>query len=58
MISSRLPPTRIAPFQLADGAPVKLTTENGRTFLNVSRPMIDPMATVVVVEFEGAQVQK
>src|SRR5712692_2475502 len=37
-------------YQLADGADVKLTSENGRTFLNVARPILDPMATVVVVE--------
>jgi alpha-L-fucosidase len=45
-------------YQLADNAPVKVTTENGRTFLNVSRPILDPMATVVVVEFEGERVQR
>ena len=45
-------------YQLADGAPVKITTENGRPFLNVSRPMLDPMATIVVVEIEGENVQR
>jgi alpha-L-fucosidase len=44
-------------YQLADGAPVKITTENGHPFLNVSRPMLDPMATTVVVEIEGENVQ-
>jgi len=56
-----LPPMRNAvkrAYQLADGAPVKLTTETGRTFLNVDRPILDPMATVVVVEIEGDRVQK
>ena len=37
---------------------VKITTENGRTFLNVSRPMLDQMATIVVVEIEGEDVQR
>ena len=45
-------------YQLADGAPVKITTENGRPFLNVSRPMLDQMATIVVVEIEGENVQR
>ena len=30
-----------------------MKTENGRTYLNLERPIFDPMATVVVVEFEG-----
>lgn len=45
-------------YQLADGAPVKITTEGGRSFLNVDRPMLDPMATVVVVEIEGEKVER
>jgi alpha-L-fucosidase len=45
-------------YQLADGAPVKITTEGGRSFLNVDRPMLDPMATVVVVEIEGERVER
>jgi alpha-L-fucosidase len=45
-------------YQLADGAAVKITSENGRTFLNVTGPILDPMATVVVVEFAGARVQR
>jgi alpha-L-fucosidase len=45
-------------YQLADGAPVKTTSQDGRTFLNVDRPILDPMATVVVVEFEGDRVQR
>lgn len=40
-------------YQLADGAPVQTGTEAGRTTLDVKRPILDPMATVVVVEFEG-----
>jgi alpha-L-fucosidase len=45
-------------YQLANGAAVKLTAENGRTYLNVDRPILDPMATVVVVEFDGDRVQR
>src|SRR5438552_1957269 len=45
-------------YQLADGAPVKTTSQDGRTFLNVDRPILDPMATVIVVEFEGDRVQR
>ena len=45
-------------YRLADGAPLELKSENGRTSFNMERPMIDPMATVVVVEFEGERVQR
>jgi alpha-L-fucosidase len=45
-------------YQLADGAAVKVTSENGRTFLNIDRPMLDPMATTVVVEIDGGRVQR
>src|SRR5215468_5981096 len=40
-------------YQLADAAAVKITTENGRTYLNIDRPILDPMATTVVVEIDG-----
>ena len=40
-------------YRLADKAPVDLKMENGRAVLNLERPIFDPMATVVVVEFEG-----
>jgi alpha-L-fucosidase len=43
-------------YRLADKAPVEMKTENGRTFLNLERPIFDPMATVVVVEFDGDKV--
>jgi alpha-L-fucosidase len=55
-----LPPMRNAikrAYFLANGAPVELKTENDKTFLNIVRPIIDPMATVVVVEFDGESVQ-
>jgi alpha-L-fucosidase len=45
-------------YRLADGAPVATTVENGRTSLSVPRPILDPMATVVVVEIEGGAVKQ
>jgi alpha-L-fucosidase len=45
-------------YRLADKAPIQMKTENGRTYLTLDRPIFDPMATVVVVEFEGARVQR
>lgn len=45
-------------YRLADKAPIALKTENGRTTFDMSRPMLDPMATVVVVEYEGTRVEK
>ena len=43
-------------YRLADKAPIDMKTENGRTVLNIERPIYDPMATVIVVEFEGTKV--
>jgi alpha-L-fucosidase len=45
-------------YRLADKAPVQLKTEHGRTSFTLERPMLDPMATVVVVEFAGERIQK
>jgi alpha-L-fucosidase len=45
-------------YRLADHTPIDLKLENGKTTFNMERPMLDPMATVVVVEFEGNRVQK
>ena len=46
-------------YRLADKAPVDLKTgDAGRTSFTLERPMLDPMATVVVVEFEGTKVEK
>jgi alpha-L-fucosidase len=45
-------------YQLADGRPVESKVEDGRTLLQVARPIVDPMATVVVVEIEGDRVQR
>jgi alpha-L-fucosidase len=44
-------------YRLADHAPVELATQNGKTTITLERPMLDPMATVVVVEFEGPRVE-
>jgi alpha-L-fucosidase len=43
-------------YQLADGRPVEVKVEGGRTLLQVARPMVDSMATVIVVEFEGDRI--
>jgi hypothetical protein len=45
-------------FQLADGRPVEVKTEGGRTLLSVARPIVDPMATVIVVELDGERVER
>jgi alpha-L-fucosidase len=43
-------------YRLMDKAPVTVKTESGRTSLTIESPMPDPMATVVVVEFEGERI--
>jgi alpha-L-fucosidase len=43
-------------YHLNGGAAVKTTVEKGQTFLHLERPILDPTATVVVVEFEGQSV--
>jgi len=45
-------------YQLADGKPVEVKQEGDKRHLVISRPIVDPMATVVVVEIEGNQVEK
>jgi len=45
-------------YRLADKAPVDMKTENGRTVLNIERPIFDPMATVIVVEIDGDKVER
>jgi alpha-L-fucosidase len=45
-------------YRLADAAPIETKVENGRTSLNIVRPILDPMATVVVVEFEGDKIER
>jgi len=44
-------------YRLADGAPVELKKENGKAFLVIERPILDPMATVVVVEVAGNRIE-
>jgi alpha-L-fucosidase len=51
-----LPPMKNAvkrAYRLADGVAVETKTEGGKTFLDIPRPILDLMATVVVVEMEG-----
>ena len=43
-------------YRLADGVPVDMKVDGGRTYLNIERPILDPMATVVVVEIDGDKV--
>jgi len=45
-------------YLLANHAPVETRRENGRTLLVMERPIFDPMATVVVVEFDGTKVER
>ena len=45
-------------YLLADGTPVQTTSEGGRTSLHIVRPILDPMATVVVVEIDGGSVAR
>ena len=45
-------------YRLVDRTPIKVKTENGRTLLDIERPIPDPMATVIVVEFDGDRVQR
>ncbi|HXI26821.1 MAG TPA: alpha-L-fucosidase, partial [Vicinamibacterales bacterium] len=45
-------------YRLADKKPVAMKTEGGRTLLDIERPMLDPMATVVVVEIDGERVER
>ncbi len=56
-----LPPMKNAikrAYQLADGKPVEVKDTNGRHELVLSRPIVDPMATVIAVEIEGQNVQQ
>jgi alpha-L-fucosidase len=45
-------------YYLAGGKPVEVKEENGRRQLIVPRPIVDPMATVIVIEIEGGQVER
>ncbi len=45
-------------YQLADGKPVEVKQDGDKRELVIERPIVDPMATVVVLEIEGNQVEK
>jgi alpha-L-fucosidase len=45
-------------YELAGGKTVQIKEENGRRQLVVNRPILDPMATVIVVEIEGEHVER
>ncbi len=45
-------------YRLADKAPVELKREAGRVNFTLERPVLDPMATVIVVEYEGNSVAR
>jgi alpha-L-fucosidase len=45
-------------YELADGKAVQIKEEEGRQRMIMNRPILDPMATVVVVEIEGQQVER
>ena len=56
-----LPPMQNAvkrAYRLADGQPVEVKREAGRPALVIERPILDPTATVVVVEIDGDAVRK
>jgi alpha-L-fucosidase len=43
-------------YRLSDKEPVEVKVENGKTVLTTTNLMIDPTATVVVVEVEGEKI--
>jgi alpha-L-fucosidase len=45
-------------YRLADKAPVELKREGARVTFTPERPILDPMATVIVVEYEGTNVTR
>jgi alpha-L-fucosidase len=45
-------------YRLDGGVPIELKTDGGVTSFTLPRPIWDPMATVVVVEYEGTRVEK
>jgi len=45
-------------YRLADAQPVEIRVEEGRPRLVIERPILDPTATVVVVEIDGDAVRK
>jgi len=56
-----LPPLKNAvkrAYRLADAHPIEVKLEDGRPRLVIERPILDPTATVVVVEIEGDAVER
>lgn len=45
-------------YRLDGGVPVPLKTDNGVTTFTLDRPIWDPMATVIVVEYAGTRVDR
>ena len=45
-------------YHLNGGQAIKTTNEGGRTLLHIDRPILDPTATVIVVEIEGGTVRR
>ncbi len=45
-------------YHLNGGQAIKTTNEGGRTLLHIDRPILDPTATVIVVEFEGGTIRR
>jgi alpha-L-fucosidase len=45
-------------YRLADKVPVELKREAGHVNFTLERPVLDPMATVIVVEYEGTSVAR
>jgi hypothetical protein len=45
-------------YRLDGGVPIELNSGGGVTSFTLPRPIWDPMATVVVVEYEGTRVEK
>src|SRR5262249_20915869 len=45
-------------YRLADKRPIAIRTDNGRAILDIERPILDPMATVIVVEIDGTKVER
>ena len=44
-------------YHLNGGAAIKTTFEGGRTLLHLDRPILDPTATVVVVEVDADKIR-
>src|SRR5262249_45095651 len=51
-----VPNKLVRAYRLSDQPPADLKTPHGTTTIDMPRPVLDPMATVVVVEFEGDKI--